>query len=143
MEDIPTESLDFPESETWVMTAYKFVEKMVDIWDFIWVKWEVFKTHKWELTIFVSEFKFLSKAVRPLPEKFHGLSDQEDLYRKRYLDMTMNPESYARFLFKSKFYKTLREFYFTLLERGIDITINNYYFEKRNKNPDDNSKKLN
>ena len=112
MEDIPTESLDFPESETWTMTAYKFMEKMVDIWDFIWVKWEVFKTHKWELTIFVSEFKFLSKAVRPLPEKFHGLSDQEDLYRKRYLDMTMNPDSYARFLFKSKFYKTLREFYF-------------------------------
>ena len=112
MEDIPTESLDFPESETWTMMAYKFMEKMVDIWDFIGVKWEVFKTHKWELTIFVSEFKFLSKAVRPLPEKFHGLSDQEDLYRKRYLDMTMNPDSYARFLFKSKFYKTLREFYF-------------------------------
>ena len=112
MEDIPTESLDFPESETWTMTAYKFMEKMVDIWDFIGVKWEVFKTHKWELTIFVSEFKFLSKAVRPLPEKFHGLTDKEDLYRKRYLDMTMNPDSYARFLFKSKFYKTLREFYF-------------------------------
>ena len=112
MEDVPTETLDFPESETWTMTAYKFMEKMVDIWDFIGVRWEVFKTHKWELTIFVSEFKFLSKAVRPLPEKFHGLSDQEDLYRKRYLDMTMNPDSYARFLFKSKFYKTLREFYF-------------------------------
>ena len=112
MDDVPTETLNFPESETWTMTAYKFMEKMVDIWDFIGVKWEVFKTHKWELTIFVSEFKFLSKAVRPLPEKFHGLSDQEDLYRKRYLDMTMNPDSYARFLFKSKFYKTLREFYF-------------------------------
>jgi len=112
MEDVPTETLDFPESETWTMTAYKFMEKMVDIWDFIGVRWEVFKTHKGELTIFVSEFKFLSKAVRPLPEKFHGLSDQEDLYRKRYLDMTMNPDSYARFLFKSRFYKTLREFYF-------------------------------
>ncbi len=112
MEDVPTEILDFPESETWTMTAYKFMEKMVDIWDFIGVRWEVFKTHKGELTIFVSEFKFLSKAVRPLPEKFHGLSDQEDLYRKRYLDMTMNPDSYARFLFKSKFYKILREFYF-------------------------------
>lgn len=112
MEDVPTETLDFPESETWTITAYKFMEKMVDIWDFIGVRWEVFKTHKGELTIFVSEFKFLSKAVRPLPEKFHGLSDQEDLYRKRYLDMTMNPDSYARFLFKSRFYKTLREFYF-------------------------------
>jgi lysyl-tRNA synthetase class 2 len=53
----------------------------------------------------------LAKAIRPLPEKFHGLQDQEDIYRKRYLDMTMNSESYQRFLFKSKFYKTLRDFY--------------------------------
>ncbi len=94
------------------MSAYKFMEKMIDVWDFVWVRGEVFTTHKWELTIFVSEFKFLAKAIRPLPEKFHGLTDQEELYRKRYLDMTMNPESYERFLFKSKFYHTLREFYY-------------------------------
>lgn len=93
------------------MTAYKFMEKMVDMGDFIGVKGEVFKTHKGELTIFVSEFSFLSKSIRGLPEKYHGLSDQEELYRKRYLDMTMNPETYKRFLFKSKFYQTLREFY--------------------------------
>ena len=93
------------------MSAYKFAEKMMDMWDFIWVSWEVFKTHKWELTIFVSEFKFLSKCIRGLPEKFHWLHDQEDLYRKRYLDMTMNPESYKRFLFKSEFYHKLRQFY--------------------------------
>ena len=93
------------------MTAYKFMEKMVDVWDFVWVRWEVFTTHKWELTIFVSEFKFLSKAVRPLPEKFHWLTDQEELYRKRYLDMISNPASYKRFMFKSEFYKTLRDFY--------------------------------
>lgn len=71
----------------------------------------MFKTHKGELTIFVSEFKFLSKAIRPLPEKFHGLTDQEELYRKRYLDLTMNPETYQRFLLKSKTYQVLREFY--------------------------------
>ena len=93
------------------MTAYKFMEKMVDVWDFVWVRWEVFTTHKWELTIFVSEFKFLSKAVRPLPEKFHWLTDQEELYRKRYLDMIANPDTYKRFMFKSDFYKTLRDFY--------------------------------
>lgn len=93
------------------MSAYKFAEKLMDMWDFIWVSWEVFKTHKWELTIFVSEFKFLSKCIRWLPEKFHWLQDQEELYRKRYLDMTMNPDTYKRFLFKSKFYQTLREFY--------------------------------
>jgi lysyl-tRNA synthetase, class II len=93
------------------MSAYKFMEKMVDMGDFIGVRGEVFKTHKGELTIFVSEFKFLSKAIRPLPEKFHGLQDQEELYRKRYLDLTMNPETYQRFLLKSKLYKTLRDFY--------------------------------
>lgn len=93
------------------MTAYKFMEKMVDVGDFIGVHGEVFKTHKGELTIFVSEFKFLAKAIRPLPEKFHGLSDQEELYRKRYLDLTMNPDTYKRFLLKSKLYHVMREFY--------------------------------
>ncbi|MCX6823796.1 MAG: lysine--tRNA ligase, partial [candidate division SR1 bacterium] len=93
------------------MSAYKFVEKMVDMGDFIGVAGEIFKTHKGELTIFVSEYTFLSKAIRPLPEKFHGLQDQEELYRKRYLDMTMNPETYKRFLLKSKLYQTMRAFY--------------------------------
>jgi lysyl-tRNA synthetase class 2 len=87
------------------------MEKIVDAGDFIGIQGEVFKTHKGELTIFVSEFKFLSKAIRPLPEKFHGLQDQEELYRKRYLDLTMNPETYKRFIFKSNFYKVLRDFY--------------------------------
>lgn len=111
MNEVAVQSLPFDESESGEMTAYKFFEKMIDMGDFIGVRGEVFKTHKWELTIFVKEFKFLSKAIRPLPEKFHGLNDQEDLYRKRYLDMTMNPETYARFLFKSKFYEVLRDFY--------------------------------
>lgn len=105
------------------MSAYKFMEKMVDMWDFIGVQWEVFKTHKGELTIFVSEFKFLSKAIRPLPEKFHGLQDQEELYRKRYLDLTMNPETYKRFLLKSKLYQVMRAFYtkewFTEIQTNI------------------------
>ncbi|MEI6426360.1 MAG: lysine--tRNA ligase [Candidatus Absconditabacteria bacterium] len=101
--------LPTPEGEE--MSAYKFMEKMVDVGDFIGVEGEVFKTHKGELTIFVSSFTFLSKTLRPLPEKFHGIQDQEDIYRKRYLDMTMNPESYNRFLLKSKFYKVLRDFY--------------------------------
>ena len=93
------------------MSAYKFMEKMVDVGDFLGVQGEVFLTHKGELTIFVSAFCFLSKAVRPLPEKFHGLQDQEELYRKRYLDLTMNPATYERFLLKSKFYQVLRNFY--------------------------------
>ncbi len=93
------------------MLAYKFMEKMVDVGDFIGIEGEVFRTHKGELTIFVSNFKFLSKAVRPMAEKYHGLTDQEELYRKRYIDMTVNPETYKRFMFKSKFYQALRTFY--------------------------------
>lgn len=93
------------------MLAYKFMEKMVDVGDFIGIEGEVFRTHKGELTIFVTNFKFLSKAIRPMAEKYHGLTDQEELYRKRYIDMTVNPETYKRFMFKSKFYQALRTFY--------------------------------
>lgn len=93
------------------ISAFKFMEKLVDVGDFIWVKWELFMTHKWELTIFVEEFQFLSKAIRPLPEKFHWLQDQEMIYRQRYLELISNKESYDRFVFRSKFIKTLRDFY--------------------------------
>lgn len=92
-------------------SAYKFAEKLVDMWDFIGIKGEVFKTHKWELSIYVSEFTFLSKAIRPLPEKFHWIQNQEAMYRQRYLDLTSNEETYQRFLLKSDFIKVLREFY--------------------------------
>jgi len=93
-------------------TAYKIAEKFCQVWDYIWVTWDLFLTKHGELTLFVKEFQILSKAVRPLPEKFHGLSDQETIYRQRYLDLIMNDESYDRFLFRSKFVQTIREFYF-------------------------------
>ncbi|EKE28834.1 MAG: hypothetical protein ACD_3C00006G0016 [uncultured bacterium (gcode 4)] len=93
------------------MSAFKFVEKLVDMGDFIGVKWELFVTHKWELTLFAWEFEFLSKAIRPLPEKFHWLQDQEAIYRQRYLDLIRNNDSYERFLFRSNFVKAMRDFY--------------------------------
>lgn len=93
------------------MSPFKFIEKLVDVGDFVWVKWELFMTHKWELTLFVSEFKFLSKAIRPLPEKFHWIQNEEAIYRQRYLDLISNKDSYDRFLFRSKFIKALRDFY--------------------------------
>lgn len=64
-----------------------------------------------ELTIFVDTYQLLSKALRPLGDKRHGIQDEEKKYRKRYLDMTMNEESYERFQLRSKFLKALREFY--------------------------------
>ena len=64
-----------------------------------------------ELTIFVDTYQLLSKALRPLGDKRHGIQDEEKKYRKRYLDMTMNEESYERFQLRSQFLKALREFY--------------------------------
>lgn len=93
------------------VSAYKFVEKLVDMGDFIGIEGELFLTHKGELTVFVSAFTFLSKAIRPLPEKFHGLKDEETLYRQRYLDLITNNETYSRFLLRSRFIKTMRDFY--------------------------------
>ena len=94
------------------MSAFKFMEKLVDLGDFIGVKGELFHTHKGELTLFVTEVKFLAKAIRPLPEKFHGLEDQEVKYRQRYLDLISNEETYQRMLFRSNFIRLLREFYY-------------------------------
>ncbi len=93
-------------------TAHKIAEKFCQVWDYIWVTWDLFLTKHWELTIFVKEFQILAKAVRPLPEKFHGVTDKETLYRQRYLDMIMNDETYNRMKLRSKFIKILRDFYY-------------------------------
>ena len=93
-------------------SAFKIAEKFVQIWDYIGVTWDLFLTKHWELTIFVKEFQILSKAVRPLPEKFHWLADIETVYKQRYLDLITNEESFERFKLRSKFIKTLRDFYF-------------------------------
>lgn len=92
------------------ISAYKFAEKLIDMGDFIGVTGELFYTHKGELTIFAEEFTFLTKAIRPLPEKFHGLESDEDRYRKRYLDMAQNDELRAMFYRKSLFWDATREF---------------------------------
>ena len=93
-------------------SAFKIAEKFCQMGDYIGVKGDLFFTKHGELTIFVKEFQNLSKAVRPLPEKFHGVQDQETIYRQRYLDMIMNQESFNRFKLRSKFIKALRDFYF-------------------------------
>lgn len=92
-------------------SPYKIVEKFVNAWDYIWVSWELFYTKHWELTLYVVEAQILSKAIRPLPEKFHWLKDEETIYRQRYLDLITNQDSYDRFVLRSKFIKVLRDFY--------------------------------
>ena len=74
--------------------AFKIAEKFCQVWDYIGITWDLFLTKHWEITLFVKEFQVLSKAIRPLPEKFHGVTDQETIYRQRYLDLIMNDESY-------------------------------------------------
>lgn len=104
-------------------SAYKIAEKFCQVWDYIWIQWDLFLTKHNELTIFVKEFQILSKAVRPLPEKFHWIQDQEVIYRQRYLDLITNEESFNRFKFRSNFTKAIREFYwkqdFTEIETPV------------------------
>lgn len=93
-----------------IKSAYKIAEKFCQVWDYIGVKWDLFETKHWELTLFVSELQIMSKAVRPLPEKWHGIKDQEATQRQRYLEMIMNDASYEKFKKRSVFLKSIRKF---------------------------------
>ncbi|OZM55817.1 lysine--tRNA ligase [Lottiidibacillus patelloidae] len=81
-----------------------------DLGDIIGIKGEVFKTKVGELSIKVSDFELLTKSLRPLPEKFHGLKDVEQRYRQRYLDLIMNPESKETFIARSKIIQSMRSY---------------------------------
>ena len=89
---------------------YAFFKKLIDTGDFIGASGEIFTTQTGEKTLRVKEFEFLGKALRPLPEKFHGLTDMELKYRERYVDLIMNEESRKVFLGKSKYYLFLRNY---------------------------------
>ena len=89
---------------------YAFFKKLIDGGDFIGAKGEIFTTQTGEKTLRVEEFEFLGKALRPLPEKFHGLTDTEIKYRQRYVDLIMNEDSRKIFLGRSKFYAFLRKY---------------------------------
>ena len=81
-----------------------------DIGDIIAAKGEVFRTRTGELSIRVKEFRLLSKSLRPLPEKFHGLTDTETRYRQRYVDLIMNPEVREVFKIRSRMISYIRKF---------------------------------
>lgn len=89
---------------------YREFKEFFDIGDFIGVEGEIFTTHTGEKTIRVSSYEFLGKALKPLPEKFHGLTDEEMRYRNRYVDLIMNEDTRARFLLRSNFIKELRNY---------------------------------
>ena len=94
--------------------VYKKFKKF-DIGDIVGVEGEVFRTQRGEMSVRAKNITLLSKALLPLPEKFHGLTDLELRYRQRYVDLIVNPEVKRNFVIRSKFIKHVRDF---LDERG-------------------------
>ncbi len=88
----------------------------IEIGDFVQVKGKLFKTKKEEKTLNVTDWKILSKNIRPIPTEYFGLKDTEELLRRRYLDLMMNAETRDLFKMKSVFWRTIREF---LYQKGF------------------------
>ncbi len=89
---------------------YDFYKKMIDIGDFVGVEGEIYLTQTGEVTVRCEKIVLLSKTLRPLPEKFHGLSDTETIYRQRYLDLISNEMSRKVFLTRSKVVSFIRRY---------------------------------
>jgi lysyl-tRNA synthetase class 2 len=91
--------------------GYKFFLEHFDIGDFIEITGILFETKRGEKTIEVKDYNMLTKSLLPLPEKWHGLQDVEERYRKRYLDLIFNPEVKNKFETRSKIIKEIRAFF--------------------------------
>ena len=85
--------------------------KLVDMGDILGVEGTVFTTHSGEVTVRVFSFPMLSKSLRPLPEKWHGLTDVEQRYRQRYLDLISNPEVRTTFVKRANMLQAIRNWY--------------------------------
>ncbi len=90
--------------------AYDRFKKLLDLGDFIGVRGTLFKTTTGEVTLRVEAFEMVSKALRPLPEKWHGLQDDDQIYRQRYLDLISNPDSRKVFQTRSRIIRCIRDF---------------------------------
>ena len=95
--------------------GYRIAE-LLDLGDWIGVTGTLFRTKTNEFTVDVTQLTFLSKALRPLPEKWHGLTDVETRYRQRYVDLIANPEVHGIFATRSRIIAGIRAF---LIERGF------------------------
>ncbi|MFJ8461751.1 lysine--tRNA ligase [Lysinibacillus xylanilyticus] len=84
--------------------------KQADLGDIVGIRGNVFRTQVGELSVKAEEFTFLSKALRPMPEKFHGLQDVEQRYRQRYLDLMTNEDSKTTFITRSKIIRAIRNY---------------------------------
>lgn len=89
---------------------YTVFKKQLDLGDIIGVTGVLFKTKTGEITVRVDSFELVAKALRPLPEKWHGLADAEQVYRQRYLDLIVNEESRKRLMLRSRIVSHVRRF---------------------------------
>lgn len=96
--------------------SYKIFFKYIDTGDFLQIFGNAFLTRNGEKSVMVKSWKLLSKAIMPLPEKWHGLSDEEELLRKRYLDILFNEDVKEIFIKRAKFWQSIREF---LVNKGF------------------------
>ncbi|MEO8281593.1 MAG: amino acid--tRNA ligase-related protein, partial [Ideonella sp.] len=90
--------------------------KHLDLGDIIGASGTLFKTKTGELSVRVGELRLLTKSLRPLPDKFHGMADQEQKYRQRYVDLITDEEARARFIARSKAVSSIRQF---MVEHGF------------------------
>ncbi len=90
--------------------TYKIFSKNIDNGDFVQFTGKSFVTHKEENSLLVKEWKILSKTLRPLPDSWYGFKDEEERYRKRYLDMLLNPQVKEMVQKRSKFWQAMRQF---------------------------------
>jgi len=87
--------------------------KLLDFGDIVYATGKIFKTMKGELALNVEEFTIVTKALRPLPEKFHGLTDAELRYRMRYVDMIMNPDARDKLRKRSEIIRYIRQYFYS------------------------------
>lgn len=90
---------------------FQLFDQFIDIGDIILCHGSVFKTKTGEISLAVESFRLLSKCLHPLPEKFHGIADQEIKYRQRYLDLMTNTQTRDRFIARSLIIRTMRNFF--------------------------------
>ena len=96
--------------------SYKRFTKLIDSADFIEINGTCFVTHKGEKSILTKTWQLLSKALRPIPDAWFGLKDEDELFRRRYLDILLNPETKDLILKRAKFWQAIREF---LVNKGF------------------------
>ena len=104
-----TEKIQFFINESGIGRKDYEILSLLDLGDIIGINGTIFRTKAGEITIFVKKFELLTKSLRPLPDKWHGLKDIEERYRKRYVDLIVNPEVKQTFIKKFKIINSIRD----------------------------------